>query len=115
MVPVLLCVNHSTIRSHSEKQQFCLHTKQAKPWNKLFRTFKELNIHSDLAVWIQCLKSSEILDKLITFCKLGLTSHCCDITELQLCNLWIQSEAPETSQFFSQHWSSYNVKETCCS
>lgn len=84
MVPVLLCVNHGTIRSHSEKQQFCLHTKPAKPWNKLFCTFKELSDHSDLVVWIQSLKSGEISEKLVIFCKLGLSPHFRDITGWQL-------------------------------
>lgn len=113
MVPVLLCANHSTIRSHSEKQQFCLHTKRANPWNKLFCTFKELNVHSDLAVWIQSLKSEEISEKLVIFWKTGLIPRCRDITELQLCNPWIKSEAPETRQLFSQCWPSHNVEETC--
>lgn len=96
MVPLLLRVNHCTIRPPSEKQQFCLHTKQAKPQNKLFCTSQELSVHSDLVVWIQNLKSGEILEKLVIFCKLGWTPPCHDIMELQFYNLWIKSEAPET-------------------
>lgn len=96
MVPLLLRVNHSTIRPPSEKQQFLLHTKQGKPQNKLFCTSQELRIHSDLVVWIQSLKSDEILEKLEIFSKLGWTPPCHDIMELQFYNLWIKPEAPET-------------------
>lgn len=82
MVPVLLCVNHSTIRSHYEKQHFCLYRKQAKPWNKLFCIFKELSVHSDLIVWIPSSKSGDILEKLVIFCEWGLAPHYHDTAEL---------------------------------
>lgn len=81
MVPLLLRVNHSTIRPPSGKQQFCLHTEQPKPQNKLFSTSQELRVHSDLVVCIQSLKSGEISEKLVVFCKLGWNPPCHDIIE----------------------------------